>query len=180
MGHNIFVMAAQLRLWSQMYPLNHIICHFGPKLSPLKLGVGLSALALALSGLGWALYGLKVAPSCLIWAHLITRWPASEIKTGSGVGSTKPNFFAVVVEFGPLEMTATATRSREQNVRRHVVRRGLFFSCCRRRGGFIPAVGEPAAFAEGTAPALTARRRTPEKVIWPGVGIYLKIEMVFI
>ena len=44
-------------------------------------------------------------------------------------------------------------------------------SLCR-RGDFMPAVGGPAAFMDGTAPALTARRRT-QKVMWPGAGVSL-------
>ena len=36
--------------------------HFGPILGPLTFGVGLSALALVLSGLLWALFGLTGPP----------------------------------------------------------------------------------------------------------------------
>ena len=44
-------------------------------------------------------------------------------------------------------------------MRRHVIRRGLFASRSRRRGDFMPAAGGLAALIDGTAQALTARRR---------------------
>ena len=34
----------------------------------------------------------EMGPSCLIWALLIPRWPASEFNMGPGVGPTKTNF----------------------------------------------------------------------------------------
>ena len=80
MGQITSVMTPQLGFWPQMCRLNRTIYHFGPMLSRLKSGVGLSALVLVLFGMGWALFGLNWAPSCLIWAHLISRWPASELK----------------------------------------------------------------------------------------------------
>ena len=55
------IMGSQDRIWPEMYPIKHEVCHFGPMLGPLRSGVGLSALVLILSGLGWILFGLKGA-----------------------------------------------------------------------------------------------------------------------
>ena len=63
-------------------------------------------------GLGCALYSLKWAPSCLIWAHLISRWPASEFKMETVVGPTKPEFCWI---WTPLIHLLTLTTSRTWN-----------------------------------------------------------------
>ena len=50
-------MANLLGFLPHMYLLKRCICQFGQMPGPLKSVVGFSALALVLSGLGWALYG---------------------------------------------------------------------------------------------------------------------------
>ena len=89
-------------------------------LVPLNFGVGLSAIVLVFSVLGWALFGLKGPPgqgepqamisvrpemglSYLIWAFLVPRRATSELKTDPGVGTTKLDFLLFsVVEFVPI------------------------------------------------------------------------------
>ena len=51
MGRIIFVMAPKLGFRPQVYRVNNAICHFGPMLSRVKSGEGLSSLSTGIGSL---------------------------------------------------------------------------------------------------------------------------------